>query len=267
MARFCPQCGTQQGDGARFCGKCGTPIPVIEPQAPVNPQPEQPYAQPQENYYAQPEQQVPPQENYYAQPEPQYAQPENSYISPQPPKKSNKKTIAIIVGAIALIAAIVITLFATGVIGGGADKEDNKFASPESVAIAFFDAFKKGNAKELINCVPSFVFEDSEEKQEVIGYLEEMFEELYEYEDYGKAIQKAKFTVDEVDELSSYEISLVKGELKYYDFDMDDITDYRKVTVKMTGSYEGESMDQELEVIVIKYKGEWKIGNFEDLIG
>ena len=258
MARFCPQCGTQQGDGARFCGKCGTPIPVIEPQAPVNPQPEQPYAQPQENYYAQPEQQVPPQENYYAQSEPQYAQPENSYIPPQPPKKSNKKTIAIIVGAIALIAAIVIALFATGVIGGS--KEDNKFASPESVAMAFFDALKNGNAREYVNCAPSFVFEDSEEKQETIEYLEEMFEDLFE-EDYGKAIQKAKFTVDEVDELSSYEILLLEAELKYYDFDMDDITDYRKVTVKMTGSY-----DREFELLVIKYKGEWKIGNFQNFL-
>ena len=265
MERFCSQCGAQHDEGARFCGKCGTPIPVMEAQAPINPQPEAAYTQPEQAYtqpettYAQPEQ-------TYEQPQYQYTQPENTYVPPQAPKKSNKKTIAIIVGVIALIAAIVITLFATGVIGGK-DKDDDKFASPESVAIAFLDAFKSGNAREFINCIPSFVFEDSEAKQEAIGYLEEMFEELFEYEDFEKTLKNAKFTVDEVSELSSYEISLVEDELEHYDFDMDDITDYKNVTVKMTVSYEGEPVTQEVQIIALKYKGEWKIANYNEFIG
>ena len=265
MARFCPQCGAQHDEGARFCGKCGTPIPVMEAQAPVNPQPEAAYTQPEQTYtqpettYAQPEQ-------TYEQPQYQYAQPENTYVPPQAPKKSNKKMIAIIVGVIALIAAIVITLFATGVIGGK-DKDDDKFASPESVAMAFFDAYKSGNAKALINCIPSFVFEDNEEKQEATEYLEELFEELYEYEDYAKAIKNAKFTVKKVEALSSYEKLTIEDDLEYYDIDLDDIADYKKITVEMTVSYEGESMTQEIKVLVLKYNGEWKIANFEELMG
>ena len=238
MARFCPQCGAQQDESARFCGKCGTPIPVIEPQAPINPQPEAAYTQPQENYYAQSE--------------PQYAQPENSYIPPQPPKKSNKKTIAIIIAAIALIAAIVIALFATGVIGGKG--EDDATNTPEGVVEKYWNSAKNGDAKAMVECLPSFMFEDEEEKQEMIEDLEEGFDsgdrEYY---------QNTRFKVVEVSYLGSYELEYIKDIIENnFGVDLDDITEYKTVIVEITT----EDGTDKSRVVVIKYKGEWKLFTF-----
>ncbi|MDR0964404.1 MAG: zinc-ribbon domain-containing protein [Clostridium sp.] len=102
---FCPNCGTQVGDGIRFCPSCGKDITVaspsqpqqagqpVTPQQPVSPQQPQGYAQPQQQGYAQPQQQgyaqgqpqgyAQPQQQGYAQGQPQgYAQQPQGYAQP-----------------------------------------------------------------------------------------------------------------------------------------------------------------------------------------
>jgi membrane-anchored protein YejM (alkaline phosphatase superfamily) len=93
------------------------------------------------------------------------------------------------------------------------------------------------------------MFNDKEDKQEM---LEELEEEL----DDNEFFQTARFKVTEVADFSSDDLEYIKYALEnYYDVDLDDITDYKKVMVEITS--EGES--DKTQLVVIKYKGEWKL--------
>ena len=100
MAKFCTRCGAEHEENARFCGKCGNPLSATE----VN----------EETTLSNPETTEQPEVDNVSQPE-------------VPKKKSKKKIIAIAIGAVVLIAAILIALFATGTVGkgGGSGKKDD----------------------------------------------------------------------------------------------------------------------------------------------
>ena len=144
---FCENCGTRLNDGERFCSNCGSPVvpaqqntaapaaPQAQPAASYAPaEPASPYAQPASPY----EQPASPYEqpaSPYGQPAASYEQPAAPYApqvqngaynyapqfnpQPQPKAKSSKKRTGILIGAIALVlvAAFVVTAFATGLFG------------------------------------------------------------------------------------------------------------------------------------------------------
>ncbi|MBE5903100.1 MAG: zinc-ribbon domain-containing protein [Pseudobutyrivibrio sp.] len=151
---FCKKCGAQLNDGASFCKNCGTPVsrpvqqsqpevkvqprvtpqptvapqsevkvqPRVTPQPTVAPQPEvkvQPKVEPQPTVTPQPR--VQPQPTVQVQPRP--VQPVQA--TPQAPQKSSTgKTIAIILGILALIAAIICGIFAAN--GGSSNKKRDR---------------------------------------------------------------------------------------------------------------------------------------------
>ena len=50
-------------------------------------------------------------------------------------------------------------------------------------------------------------------------------------------------------------------ENRYPEFNMDDITDYKSVKLKMTVVEDGDRDVTTMELILVKYKGKWKIVN------
>lgn len=103
---FCPNCGERLPDSAAFCPGCGSPI-AARPAAPAAPE-----AAPAAPFYPS---------------EPAYS-PEPSYYAPSPaPAPAKKKKTGLIIGLIAglvLIGVVLLILFLTGVLGGGAAKAD-----------------------------------------------------------------------------------------------------------------------------------------------
>ena len=90
---FCQQCGAQIDDKALFCNNCGT----------------------RTNNVQQPVQQQPVQQPVYQQPMQQ------PYVQAQPKKKVNGKLIAIIGGAVAVVAAIVVAIILIQRVGAKRD--------------------------------------------------------------------------------------------------------------------------------------------------
>lgn len=224
MARFCPNCGAPQEDTARFCGSCGAQIPVMEAQEPINPQP-------QENYFAQPQ---------------------NDYVPPVAPKKSNKKVIGIVIGAVVLIAAIVIGLFAFGVFGDS--KKDEESNSPEAVAEQFISAFVSGSAQKMANLYPAFMYDN---KAEFIADIEDNLNYISSIKKMGANLS---YSVGKSESVTGEDLTELKEDLEdEYGIDGDDITGCKKVEVTIKISYQGESQNQDGEVVLIKYKGDWKV--------
>ncbi len=123
---FCKQCGTQLDDNSIFCKRCGAKTENAQ----------QPAQQP---VYQQPVQQQP----VYQQPV--YQQPvyQQSYVQPAAPKKKNGKLIAILIGGIALIAAIAVALI---LILGGDKTEETEAGGTKN----HFDLESEGAADALI---------------------------------------------------------------------------------------------------------------------
>ena len=228
MSKFCTKCGAEHEENARFCGKCGNPFSATEVnEAPACSNPEVTNDQPEVD---------------------------NTLQTEVPKKKSKKKIIAIAVGAVIVIAAILVALFATGTIGngGGSGKKDD-MKSPEGVVMAYINAIKNKDAKTLVNCMPAYQYEGIYTKELAIAMFEESLKYLPDY------LKSMKASVKGVRNPSSSELYSIKSDLSYYDVDEDDITDYKYVSINLTITYEGETQTDETEILVIKYKGEWKI--------
>ena len=148
--KFCPTCGTQLPDDAGFCTNCGT---RFESQ----PQPQQ--QAPNYGYQAP-----------YGQQQAPYGQ--QAPRAPKPPKKSiidkiksmDKKKLIMLGGAV--LAAIIAIVVALSLLTG-----------PKALARKYVNAYLKGNAKQFVNCMPSYEFDDKEDKEDLIEYYEEQFED------------------------------------------------------------------------------------------
>lgn len=286
MSRFCPNCGAQLGDGVMFCASCGTrvenqPQPQPQPQyAQPEPQPQYQYAQPQQQYaqpnpqqqygqqqYAQPNPQQQYGQQQYAQPEPQpqyqyaqqgaqqqygqqgYAQPEQQYANygyqqtppPAPAPKKNSKKKALIIGGIIvalILIAVAVYLFVF---------------SPEAVAKRFIEGVLDGDAKQIVECMPDFMYED---KNAAIAELEDSLEysNLDDYDITYKIKGTNNLSKDEREELK---LAFEMYELYYDGFKASDVNVDQAKSVEIELKYEGET--QTFEIIVIPYKGLYKV--------
>lgn len=170
------------------------------------------------------------------------------------PKKKgiDAKTIILIAGAAILLIAMLITGLSI------------VFPGPKAVAKRFTNGIIKGNPTKIVNCMPSFLWEnDRDEKAELIDNLETYLESIFdEIEDYDKITIKVKevnkLSKSERDELTS-QLELI--ELALDDFDADAINPKkaRKVNLKLVIEDGADTIREDVEITVIKYRGQWKV--------
>ena len=117
----------------------------------------------------------------------------------------------------------------------------------------------KGKAKTLVTTIPPFVFTDEDAKNETIDELDNMLDDA--------ELDDIEFEIRDVSKLSSTDRDSLMNELKYYkeniaDFDIDDITDFKTVKVRIDDG--DDRINVELDLI--RYKGKWYIWNFANLL-
>lgn len=176
------------------------------------------------------------------------AQPTNRRPNAKKPALPNKKLLMLAGAAIVAIIAIILVFSLI-------------FPSPKAIAKKYVSGYIKGNATRVVNCMPSFMFEDRDEKKEAIEDLEDMLEEM-ELDEYDKI----KYEVKGVNKLSKDEREDLEDRLEMYeeyydDFDADSINVKRArvVEVKITVKDGGDTHRSTVEILVVKYRGQWKV--------
>ncbi len=173
-----------------------------------------------------------------------------------PLKKVPKKFLIIggIVGAVvlALIVSLLLTLM-----------------GPKAIARKYTYATLKGNAKQYVSCMPSFMWDDKDEKKEIIEQYQKMFDDRDdEYKQF--VIQKIvvqRYTKDEREDIEDY-IDILEKTIDNLDEGKIKSKTFRKVTVLVTYKDEdGVSYADTLELVVFKYKGQWKVFSLGGLFG
>ena len=237
MSKFCKNCGVLLKEGARFCSECGTKI-----TAPKKASAKKSMAIPATDL-------SPARCNANAE-DSATATPVNNI------KKINKvKIIGIAIAVLAVIASIVaIVLFSFGNTSGKSLK-----SGPETVVEKALNAAIDGNAKAFVSVVPPFLFEDSDEKADAIDSLDDVLDDA--------ELEDVEFEIRDVSKMSSTDRDSLMNDLEYYkeniaDFDIDDITDFKTVKVRID---DGDDRIN-LELDLIRYKGKWYIWNFANLL-
>ena len=225
MARFCSNCGSALTEDSVFCSNCGAR--VEEPQAN------------HEDYSNFREE--PPHVNVEGAPTYSY-----SYTESAPaPKKDKKKPIIIaaVIAAVAIIAIILVMSF------GGS-------ASPEAAAKKFMDGMVNDDRDEIIDSFPSFLWLDSRTAKKE---FEASFKGTF-----NLGVDRITYEITGTEDLSSSEERYYLGQIadfmeEYYDTDYyeEDISELKLVKVEATLYLDGESMETDLDVLAIKYKGKW----------
>ena len=237
MSKFCKNCGVPLKEGARFCSECGTKITA-------------PKKAPAKKSMAIPAIDLSPARCN--------ANAENSATATPVSniKKINKvKIIGIAIAVLAVIASIVaIVLFSFGNTSGKSLK-----SGPETVVEKALNAVMKGKAKTLVTTIPPFVFTDEDAKNEIIDELDNMLDDA--------ELDDIEFEIRDVSKMSSSDRDSLMNDLEYYkeniaDFDIDDITDFKTVKVRID---DGDDRIN-LELDLIRYKGKWYIWNFANLL-
>ena len=80
------------------------------------------------------------------------------------------------------------------------------------------------------------------------------------YDKVSVSVLRVKdFDEEEIEMYRDYTLSYFEN--RYAEFNMDDITDYKSVKLKMTVVEDGDRDSTTMELILVKYKGKWKIVN------
>lgn len=223
MSKFCKNCGASLEDNTKFCSNCGTEVSACE-DAPV-----------QENVEAPAAEGAAP-----AKPKLSFnIEDIKAYVS------TIDKPKAIKLGSIAaaVVVAIIAIIVAISLI----------FPGPEAVVKKALNAAIDGNAKAYVNLLPPFLFEDEDEKEDMIELYETIFENMEDME----------FEIKKVSKMSSSDKKDIKEgleEMEDYldDFDADDVTDFKVVKVRIDDGDDKSTRDMN----VIKYKGRWYIFDY-----
>lgn len=218
---FCKNCGKEIADGVSFCKECGAPV-VAEQAA----------------------------NNQYAAPVEQYQYAGNAPLG----GKLSQKGIAIIVGAaVAVVALVLVLIFA---LGGG---------SPESVAEDFVIAQLEYDADGMVDCMADCVlleaseelgYKDEINKDKLVERLEKTYEEMEKlvgedkmYLDYeiisverDEDWDDAKDTFEDIEEDYGYKAA-------------NEIEEVCRVIVKA----EVDGKDRSWKLIMVLEDGDWKV--------
>lgn len=223
--KFCRKCGSQLEDGAVFCNACGESqntdtqaVNEVNSQTPINDivgTPEQPVYQ------------------------------ENPMM---PPKKSKKPLIiGISIGAVVVIAAVVVGL--VFLLGGGKGGS----GSAEGIVKKYLNAYKDFDGEAMADCIAyssAYKEEMEESKEELISSFS-MMEGMAEI-DYkmGKIEKVSSSEADEFWEDAEYNGVLVEEK---------DIKDLRVCEATLTIEVFGTESEEEMSIYIGKYKGDWKV--------
>lgn len=223
MSKFCKNCGASLEDNTKFCSNCGTEVSACE-DAPV-----------QENVEAPAAEGAAPAKRKLSF----NIEDIKAYVS------NIDKPKAIKLGSIAaaVVVAIVAIIVAISLI----------FPSPEAVVKKALNAAIDGNAKAYVNLLPPFLFEDEDEKEDMIELYETIFENMEDME----------FEIKKVSKMSSSDKKDIKENLEEMedyldDFDADDVTDFKVVKVRIDDGDDKSTRDMN----VIKYKGRWYLFDY-----
>lgn len=249
MAKICKTCGTENLDNAIYCGECGSPFDeqVQEPVA-QQPAPAQDAPVFEESTEAAPAQDAPAQA-VAAQKEPNKVLAKIDELLAK--VKLDRTKALIILGA--FVATIALIIILVSVI----------FPGPKAVTNKLLKGIAKGDAKAVVNCMPSYLWDnDADDKEDAIDSLEDYFDYL-DFDKFTYEIKRvSKLDKDEIDDL---EDELDDLEDYYDELDADKVTAFREVKIKLTIKIDGEKSTQTFKLILIKYKGQWKVYNFDDL--
>ena len=227
MAKFCTNCGKQNEDASAFCFNCGSPLqapeaqPVVEEQTPVIEQTVETGEAKQEDIKSR------------------------LKIDKLLAMLKAYKSVLMIIGG-AAIAAIVAVIVISAI-----------FPSPKAVVKKYMKGFESENAKMIVSCMPDFFWDnDKDEKEEMIEELDDYLDYI-DFDSFSFEIKKVKNFDD--DEIEEWEEELESYESWYDEFDADDVKNFKSVKVKVTVKMDGEKDSTITEIILIKYKGQWKI--------
>ena len=297
MSKICPRCGANVENEVALCPQCGLNLATQQAPNPQYQQPNPQYQQGGQQYYQQPNPQYQQPNPQYQQPNPQYQQPNPQYQQPNPqyqqggqqyyqqpnpqyqqqggqyyqsapqPQKPAFKMPDFkklwndpkirnycIIGAVALVAIIAIIVAVVLLTP----------PSPEAVAKNFVNDVIKGNSEAAVNALlPTNWGFDEEKKEDLIDQFEVTADRIEgNYDKVSVSVLRVKdFDEEEIEMYRDYTLSYFEN--RYAEFNMDDITDYKRVKLKMTVVEDGDRDSTTMELILVKYKGKWKIVNPE----
>ena len=167
----------------------------------------------------------------------------------------NVKKYCIIGGAgLLAIIAIIVAIFLL-------------FPGPETVTKNIMKGIINGDGEAVVKyLLPTNWGYDDDQKDYIVSKIENISDNM----DRGdkityKILRVQDLTKSEIQSLKDYNLSIYEN--RYEEFNMDDITDYKKVKIKM--NLTSDYLDRETitrEIILVKYKGQWKLLRIESLI-
>ena len=249
MAKICKTCGTENLDNAIYCGECGSPFdeqvqePVAQQPAPAQDAP----------VYEDPTAEAPaqdaPAQAVAAQKEPNKVLAKIDELLAK--VKLDRTKALIILGAFVATIALIIILVSL------------IFPSPKAVAKKLMNGIARGDAKAVVNCMPDYIWDgDPDEKKDAIDSLDDVLDEI-DFDKFTYEIRRvSKLDKDEIDDL---EDELDDMEDIYDELNADKATAFREVKIKVTVKIDGEKETNTLKLILMKYKGQWKVYNVDDI--
>ena len=183
--------------------------------------------------------------------------------APPAPKKKTGLIVGICVGGVVVIAAVVLLiLWLTGVFGGSS-------GSPKAVAESYVSAIMQpegvdGQAildllpDQLVNeAIAQGSFSSEREMAESLEYAAGTVAESLQYlEDYGISYE---YTVGQGTPVSESELSSVQDAYQEYNIN---VGAAQTVEVVFTLSYQGETMEETIEVPVVQIGGSWYLDSY-----
>ncbi len=243
--KFCSKCGAQLEDDARFCAKCGNP---------TAPAAEQPTAQAEENT-----QQAPPPESGipYGQPvQPDAGIPYGQPVQPAGSKvkdfftgmATNKNRLIgfIVTCVLAVIVLILVINLASCVFGGGYETPIKKLCN----------GMEDGDAKEIMEAFPLDGVSDA------LGQwglsMDSLLESLEDSLDVAK-VDSVSYKIKDKDKVDSddYRDHISSSFAMFVS--TGDIDAMYELEVEMTVKINGEKDTQEVDAVVAKIDGDWKL--------
>ena len=227
---FCKNCGSEI-KGTKFCTKCGTKVE----EAPAPPAMEFP-ADIGSMSFGMPEK-----------------------------KKSKGGLIAIIISAVVVVALVAAYFLwgdqILGMFGGGKGGK----SSPESVAEAFMEAYKKCDAEGIVDLIPEEVVKKSVE-EEFDGDKEELIKDIQDaldkdkdlIEDQGSKMSKIKYEIVDVEDVDEDDIDEMNETFKDKDVNLK-VKDAKTVKIELSYTSEDEDEDETgtLKIGVVKIGSSW----------
>lgn len=298
MSKICSVCGAQADDIAFVCGNCGSPLyqsadataqPQVQPAAPVQPQTQPAYAQPDyQQYYQQPVQQPQVQQEAPAQPDYQqyYQQPvQQPKAAPKTKKKVNidvnaifatvtgkikeiisgvkkgdKKSIITVGGVAAAVLAVLIIIISIASVPG-----------EEKVAKKLMKAIEKDKAESIVKLLPKFYLGETTyglEMDEI--YWEEFHDGKIDSfrnwvgDEVNASNFKIKWDVSDVDEFGPEYMEELSEEFGYYsDFKENKLKKGALIEIEAECKKGSDKYNIEIEAIAYKYGGSWYLFSWE----